>query len=463
MKTVFISVSTPILIRNFLLVPGGLLELLKKLKDLKIVLIIVQPAVEAVAKDFGGGNVFVEPVAVNWRKTWLERAGSFFTTYLNLTELAWLEATMGVRIDKKAARQKKHPVFLKKFIATTFGKSRWVRTKLAPRIDDWVHRRRPYRLLFEKYRPTVLFVPDIFGRQGLELLREAKRQGVRSVGMTASWDHFPKRFEARKPDRLLVWNETLKKEAIELQNYQSDKISIVGVPQYDLFVQKERLLSRQEFFRQLNLDPSKKLISFFSSSKRAPDDGDIVEMILKWNQEKKLVAPVDLYIRPYPGVVSDHEKFDRFQNESGVYIDWIERQRLFGDSAHAWYPTLEGMIFFMNVLYHSDIVISTYSSVSVEASAFLKPAININFDGYKSRPFPQSIKRSKYKSHFNHVMTTGGIKQTETSDDLLKFINEFLRHPDANKESLIELRDKMCWRIDGQAAERISGHLLNSV
>lgn len=463
MKTVFISISTPILIRNFLLLPGGLLERLKAQPEVRVVLVVVKSAAEIVEKDFADRNVIIEPVPVKWQRTWLETLGTFFISYLNLTELAWLEATMGVRIDARVSSGKKYLLPLKQALATTFGRSRWVRTKLAPWIDNFVYRARPYRALFERYQPSVVFVPDIFGPQGLTLLREAKRQGVASLGMTASWDHFPKRFEARKPDTLLVWNETLKQEAIELQNYQPDKVFVVGVPQYDLFAQAQHLLSREEFFGRLKLDPAKKLISFFSSSKRAPDDADIVEMLLRWNEEKKLATASQLYLRPYPGVVTDHDKFDRFTGRSGVYLDWIERQRLFGDSAHAWYPTLEGMIFFMNVLYHSDIIISTYSSVSVEASAFLKPAININFDGYQTRPFAQSIKRSKFKSHFNHVLTTGGIRQAENANELLNFINEFLTNPLTNRENLIKLRDKMCWKIDGGASQRIADQILISV
>ncbi|MEK7575800.1 MAG: CDP-glycerol glycerophosphotransferase family protein [Patescibacteria group bacterium] len=463
-KTIFISVSTPILIRNFLLIPNGLLDILKKQKDTRIVLLVVDSAAEVVKKDFGDTNVIIEPVKVKWKRNLLQKLGIFFNTYLNLTPLAWLEATMGVRIDEKALRKKKkYPLFLKKFIANTFGKSKWVRKKLASKIDNFIFSERPYKDLFDKYKPLVIFVPDIFGPQGLNILREAKRQGVKSLGMTASWDHFPKRFEARKPDTLLVWNEILKKEAIELQDYEEKNIFVSGVPQYDLFAQKEHLLSREEFFKNINLDSGKKLISFFSSSKRAPDDGDIVDMILKWIKEKKFSYNAHMYIRPYPGVVSDHEKFDKFEGNKLVYIDWIEKKRLFGDGAHAWYPSLEGMIFFMNVLYHSDVIISTYSSVSVEASVFLKPAININFDGYKQRPFEQSIKRSKYKSHFMHVFETKGVWQVENQQELFDSIEKFLKNPDTNKENLIKLRDKMCWKIDGKASERIANKILEYI
>lgn len=463
-KTIFLSVSTPILIRNFLLIPNGLLDNLKKQKDVQVVLLVIDSVAEVVRKDFGCANVIIEPVKVKWRRSLLQRAGIFFNSYLNLTPLAWLEATMGVRIDEKALRKKKkYPLFLKKFIAMTFGKSKWIRIKLAPKIDNLIFSERPYKDLFDKYKPSVVFVPDIFGPQGLNILREAKRQGVKSVGMTASWDHFPKRFEARRPDVLLIWNEVLKKEAMKLQNYEEKNIFIVGVPQYDLFAQKEYLLPREEFFKNINLDFNKKLISFFSSSKRAPDDGDIVDMILKWIKEKKFSFDAQMYIRPYPGVITDHEKFDKFEDDKLVYIDWIEKKRLFGDGAHAWYPTLDGIIFFMNVLYHSDVIVSTYSSVSVEASAFLKPAININFDGYKQRPFEQSIKRSKYKSHFMHVFETSGVQQVENQQELFDSIEKFLKNPDANKENLIKLRDKMCWKIDGKASQRIVNKILEYI
>lgn len=462
-KTIFISISTPILIRNFLLMPNGLFDILKKQKDARIVLLVVDSAADVVRKDFVGANIVIESVKVKWRRSLLQKTGVFFNSYLNLTPLAWLEATMGVRIDEKALKKKKkYPLFLKKFIANTFGKSKWIRIKLAPKIDNFIFSERPYKDLFDKYKPTVVFVPDIFGPQGLNILREARRQGVKSLGMTASWDHFPKRFEARKPDILLVWNEVLKKEAMELQDYE-ENIFVVGVPQYDLFVQKEHLLPREKFFKNINLDPDKKLISFFSSSKRAPDDGDIVDIILKWIKKRKFSCDAQMYIRPYPGISSDHEKFDRFGKDNLIYTDWIEKRRLFGDSAHAWYPLFEGMIFFMNVLYHSDVIISTYSSISVEASAFLKPAININFDGYKQRPFEQSIKRSKYKSHFMHVLETNGVRQAENQQELFDLIEEFLKNPDANKENLAKLRDKMCWRIDGKASERIANKILEYI
>jgi len=463
MKTLFLSITTPIIIRNLFLIPGGVLAELKKEKDLRIVILVIREAYFEVKKNFEDTNIIVEPVSVNWKKTHLQKAGTFFTTYLNYTPLARLEATMGVRIDRPASGGRKYLNPLKSFISVTFGKSFFIRTKIAPFLDYHLYEQPEYEKLFKKYKPDAVFVPDIFGLSGRNILREAKKQGVRSIGMTASWDHFPKRFEPQKPDTLLVWSDVLKNEAIDMQSYRESNATVVGVPQYDLFTQRNLILSREEFCKLFGFNPNKKIISFFSSSKRAPDDGDIANMLIGWINSGELSKDSQLFIRPYPGVQIDHEKFDKFDGEKNTYIDWVPTRKIFGDAAHGWYPEFDSMVQMMNVFYHSDIIINTYSSASVEASIFLTPAININFDGYKNRPFEQSVKRGKYKSHFNHVFETGGVHQAEDADDLFGAINKFLENPKANVTNQKKLRDKMCHKIDGKSSERIAQQILEAL
>ena len=459
MKTIFIGIFSPNQVRNFLLIPDGVFGLLKK-AGLKIVLLVPSTACEQIKKDFVGENIFVESIIVDWKRNFLQNLYYFISSYLNFTEGARLFAWMGVRIDVPVADKKRWFYPLKVFIAETIGKSRWIRMSLMLRLDNLVYYKRPHKEIFDKYNPNLVFVPDVLSAPGASLVREAKRQNIKTIGMPASWDHLPKRFEPLHVDNLLVWNELLKKEAINLQNYHENNTFVIGVPQYDAFAQKNLLWSREEFMKKFNFDQSKKTIFFSSSSVYAPDDGDIAEILINAIKEKKFSCPAQLFIRPYPGITIDHEKFDRFDSQESVYIDWIEQKKIFGHSGFAWYPTFDSMIHFANLLYHCDIIISTYSSVSVEASAFSKPIININFDGFKNRPFNQSVKRFKHLSHFKHVLETNGVRQAENEEDLLRAINEFLKNPDVNKENVVKLRDKMCWKIDGKSSERIANHLL---
>ncbi len=462
MKTIFISLSSPTILRNFFLVPEGVFDKLKNSK-LKIVLLVQSAALEQINKKFSGDNVFVEPIKLRWKMTIPQRIYNFFSTYLIFTGSLRLFSSLGVRNDIPVAGVRLGRLLypLKAIISVTLGKSLWIKKILMPKIDGLVYHSRPFKHLFEKHKPDLVFIPDVIGMQGIGMLRESKRQKIKTLGMCGSWDHFAKKYEPLKVDRLLVWNEALKEEAMELHNYDKNDVFVVGVPQYDLFARKNLLMEKKDFFDKFNLDANKKLIFFASEAKHSPDDGDIVEMILNFIKEKKLLSGAQIFLRPYPGVKFDHQKFDKFNGASDICINWIELDKSFGMASHPWIPTLDRMIDFMNIICHSDIIINTYSSISVEASAFLKPIININFDGYKKRPFNKSVKRFQLLSHYKHVSETGGVRMAESEKDLLSALNEFLSNPESNLENTVKLRDKMCFKIDGKSSERIAAHILD--
>ena len=64
------------------------------------------------------------------------------------------------------------------------------------------------------------------------LLRTAKRRGIRTVAVDPSWDNFTnKLIPVRQVDRLVVWNDIMKSQAIELHGYRDDMIRVAGAPQ----------------------------------------------------------------------------------------------------------------------------------------------------------------------------------------------------------------------------------------
>ncbi len=441
-----------------LILPGSVLEQLKKL-DLKIVLLVPESAYEKMHEDFAHNGVVVEPIEVLWRtKRLSKKIYRFFVSYLIFEEGARLFAWHGIRLDKPVAGGKRGKFLypLKSIIASTFGKIKWIKRKFTPWLDNVIHPNRSYKKLFEKYNPDLVFLPDVMSIQDVKVLREAKRQGVKTLGMPGSWDHLPKRFEPLHTDRLMVWSEQFKREAVDLQEYKEEDVSIVGVPQYDIFAESKYILPREKFLTQFGLDPSRKFVSFFSGTRYTPDDGDIADMLVNFLQKKQLTHSTQLFIRPYPATESDHAKFDVFNDTKDVYIDWIEPEKVFPHKGNRWIPTINSLVHLMNIMYHSDVIINTYSSVSVEAGTFLKPIININFDGYKQRPFQQSIKRFKHLSHYKPVVEYGGVLVVNNKDEFLETLNTFLQNPDANKKGVTNLRDKMCWKIDGKASERIT-------
>ena len=56
------------------------------------------------------------------------------------------------------------------------------------------------------------------------------------MAIDPSWDNFTnKLLPVRRVDRLVVWNELMKQQAIELHGYEPDEIRIAGTPQWDRY------------------------------------------------------------------------------------------------------------------------------------------------------------------------------------------------------------------------------------
>jgi len=454
-KTIVIDIPCPVSMRNTLTGPNSVYRQLVKAGH-TVIVFAPEYAVEILKTSFG---INAKAVTIDRSSTRLERAVDFITKHLNLTRMQILGSKYGLRfnLDKKSIHGHLH--IFRVVIAHTLGKSRWFRLSVAPKLHLYAYKRRPMKNLFETYKPDLVFLPNPGSVQSEETLRECKRQNIATVGMVGSWDHPHKKFHVLHTDSIFVWSSALEKELIELQSYRKDQIVISGAPHFDLFKQSQFILPRVEFFTQMGLDPAKRLITLFSGTGRAPDEGDIVDMILKWNEAGKTALPVALHIRTYPSDPEDHLKFDQFEGAADTYIDWINYGKGFGPFPINYFPDEEYMTRVVSLFYHSDTVVSVYSSASVEASIFLKPSINIAFDGYIERPFEESVKRFVYQSHFDKLFATGAVLDTHTPAELLVAINRVLTEPDCNRANILKLQETVCGPLDGKTVMRMVAHI----
>src|SRR5262249_25430032 len=96
---------------------------------------------------------------------------------------------------------------------------------------------RELQSVLEADRPALL----VTGTPGTEymdalLLRCARRLGIPSLCVVLSWDNLTsKGYMAARPDRLVVWNERMRGEAIELHDYASEDVEVAGVAHFDIY------------------------------------------------------------------------------------------------------------------------------------------------------------------------------------------------------------------------------------
>jgi CDP-glycerol glycerophosphotransferase (TagB/SpsB family) len=111
---------------------------------------------------------------------------------------------------------------------------------------------------------------------------------------------------------------------------------------------------------------------------------------------------------------------------------------------------------------YADAVISVFSTTAIEAAIFDKPTIVIGFDGYQKRPKHQSITRLEDLAHFRHILETDAVVIARSFNELKSNIEDALLNPGRKHEARRNLVDKMCYKMDGKAAERIVSALLEN-
>lgn len=322
--------------------------------------------------------------------------------------------------------------------------------------------------LFKKYKPDLLFSPNMFSAEDCRLLKQAKKLGVQTVTTAKSWDVLTTRgFTRVIADRLLVFNEINKREAVAIGDYRPEHVKIIGFPQFDVYTKKDIYMSRDEFFKKIGADPGKKLILFaVPGDFKNPYTHEIVLMLDKAIEEKKIRYPVQILARFHPKYPATSERLTNLRHfildRPGTYFA-KDLERSIDAPASAtfqWTYTDKDIIHLANSLHHSDVTINSESTITLDAAAHDKPIILIGFDGNQKLDYWRSIIRNYDREHFKDVFASGGVYLAHTMEDLIDSINTYLDNPKMDAEKRLILRDNLLYKSDGQSARRTADAIL---
>lgn len=465
-KTIFITLSAPAVFRNLFFFPGSVFDKLKDAvktsNNLRVVIVIPMQFYDKYQPFFSEklvgleNKIFIESVRLPIKKNIVQKFFYFFYSYLIYTGTTKLLATMGARADEPPAGGKRYLAFLKKLISITFGKSRFIKLKAVPYLFLRIFKERPFSDLFDKYRPDIVFSPHIYDWFEAHFLAEAKRRNIKTIGMPAGWDHLDKYYLPFHVDYLLAQSDQVKDMAIEYQSYAPENIIPVGYSHFDFITEKGYLMPRGEILKSLGFPDNAKIILYISGSAYCPDEPDVIETMLRWADEDKFGFDVRMVIRPYLGPRNrdrafDSQKFAQFENHPRVVF--YKREN---------WADIEKSIYFINILYHADVVIAVYSTAVLEAAALDRPLIAVVFDGYQMRPYHRSIKRFEHLEHFKDVFKIGALRMARDFNDLFKFLDDYLHNSELDKEKRELLREKVCYKLDGLASQRILDVILKN-
>src|SRR5688572_18230044 len=168
-----------------------------------------------------------------------------------------------------------------------------------------------------EHRPDlVLITPLVYlGSSQFEVLRTALGMGLRTVFCVGSWDHLSSKALIRDmPQRVLVWNDTQKDEAVRLHGVPEDRIVVTGAQCYDDWFSRVPSLPREAFCRRVGLPPDRPFILYVCSALfwGSPVEAGFVQ---RWLHALRASAHPELrdaavLIRPHPARLEEWKSVD---------------------------------------------------------------------------------------------------------------------------------------------------------
>jgi hypothetical protein len=172
--------------------------------------------------------------------------------------------------------------------------------------------------------PDVVLVTSVVkvASPQVEFLKSARRVGVQAATCVASWDNLTNKGLLKfVPERVFVWNEVQRREAVELHGIPSERVVATGAQLFDPWFERRPSMTREEFVRRIGLDPGRPYVLFLGSSPFVTNHSDDeVRFVERWIESLRAsddgqLRGLGVAIRPHPvGKGWKHADLTRFEN-----------------------------------------------------------------------------------------------------------------------------------------------------
>lgn len=343
--------------------------------------------------------------------------------------------------------------FIHQGTASVFGRFRFIRV-IFRAINYYFSGPPVLEKYFKKYNPALVISMDIRHILDTQFVIEAKKCGIKTVGMVRSWDYLTGKGIIRvQPHVVVVHNKQIKKEAMEYADIPSERIEVVGMPHFDPYV-NYACTPREKFFEKINLPPDKRLLLFAPmGDKFNTTDGEILEIIQEALHSGALPGDIAVLVRLPPGdTLSNAGAFKPCKHFSFDYpgVSFSDMHRKANEMS------FEDILHLADTLYYSSAAIVSYSTICIDGAVFDVPLIFRNFDGYSNRPYYEGTRNHIDYNHVQLIVRTHPESIATSPEELILFTNRALEEPAWNRAARKRIVEEQCADLDGKASKRLA-------
>ncbi|MGH6692264.1 MAG: hypothetical protein ACREF4_16465, partial [Gammaproteobacteria bacterium] len=251
--------------------------------------------------------------------------------------------------------------------------------------------------VFRRINPDVLLVTPLlyFRSHQVDHVRCARQLGIKSVLGVGSWDHLTtKGLIHEVPDRVLVWNDAQKQEAVELHDVPAGRVCVTGAQAYDHWFAARPTLDLGAFCVRVGLgSPRPFLLYLCSSPFIAPHE---VGFVRRWiravrDSNDPSLRAVGILVRPHPQNAAQWENVELASEFDGVSVWPRTGVNPIGGVARSDY---------FDSIYHCEGVVGVNTSAMIESGIIGRPVYSVIAEEFAAT--------QEGTLHFQHLKRVGG-------------------------------------------------------
>jgi hypothetical protein len=273
------------------------------------------------------------------------------------------------------------------------------------RLERALPVRQEVEALFDRWKPDVLLVTPLlyFGSHQVDYVRCARRRGVGSVLGVGSWDHLTtKGLIHELPDRILVWNELQRTEAVDFHGARRDQVIVTGAQPYDHWFAMRPSTTREEFCARAGLPADRPYLLYLCSSPFiAPYEVDVVR---RWitairATRHETLRSVGILVRPHPQNAAQWADVDL--SPFGAVSIWPRAgaNPIGADTRRQYYDSM----------YHAHAVVGVNTSALIESGIVGRLVYSFHV--------PEFAETQEGTLHFQHLKRGGLLTLAATIDE----------------------------------------------
>jgi hypothetical protein len=331
---------------------------------------------------------------------------------------------------------------------------------------------KPHKKYFIEYKPDLVIVSALSSITYNEnFAREAKSFGVEVCSIMGSWDYAVGLGNPGfSPDYISAWNQDMKNDLVTLNDIPEKKITINGIPYWDSRYNKKEIIDKEEFYKFFGLDPAKKIIlNATHPPKRFPWGPEFISNLVDAINENKVHHDCQIIIRIHPTHFHEKgdfglnqkiiDKYNNLENDNRIVI--LNAPNTKGNRDDYSFGDEEN-IMMNSLLKYSDVMVTMFSTMQIEAALFDLPVVNYGIreiadaDYQKTRLDPESLLKMP---HISRVMQTNGVRTATTFDQLYSHINDYLDNPTLDVEGRKKIEENFVGDFKGSGSKATANYI----